>query len=72
VSGNLAGSGDHASFALVLESEALTVDPDYERAVEDSVEHRCGEHTVAGEERAADDEERGSLVPEPPDYGIGG
>ena len=28
--------------------------------------------TAGGEERAADDGGRGSLVPQPPDYGIGG
>ena len=48
----LCGSGrssEQPGLALVLESEALAVDADDGRVMEDAVEHRCGEHAVAGE-----------------------
>jgi hypothetical protein len=35
--------------ALVLQSEALAVDVDDSRVVEDAIEHRDGEHTVGSE-----------------------
>ena len=36
-------------FSLVLQSEALAVDVDDDRVVQDAIEHRRGEHAVAGE-----------------------
>ena len=41
--------GQDTRFALVLKSEALAVDADNDRVVQDPVEHRHSEHGVAGE-----------------------
>jgi hypothetical protein len=49
VLGTLAWSGDQPASALVLESEAFAVDADDDRLVKDAIEHRHGEHTIAGE-----------------------
>ena len=46
---DLGRSGEHPSLALVFESEALAVDADDDRVVQDTIEHRGGEHAVAGE-----------------------
>ena len=43
------GRAEQSGPALVFESEALAVDADDDRVVEDAVEHRHGEHAVAGE-----------------------
>ncbi len=45
---DLAGSSEHLSLAFVLESEALAIDADDDRVVQDPIEHRHGEHAVAG------------------------
>jgi hypothetical protein len=49
VLGYLAGSCKQSGFALVYELEALTIDADDYRVVQDAIEHRRGEHAVAGE-----------------------
>jgi hypothetical protein len=41
--------GQNASLPLVLEPEAVGIDADDDRVVEDAIEHRYGEHTVTGE-----------------------
>ncbi len=43
------GSREESSLALVFESKALATDADDDRVMEDAVEHRHGEHAVAGE-----------------------
>jgi hypothetical protein len=42
-------SSEQAGIAFILESEAVSVDVDDGRVVQDTVEHCGGEHTVAGE-----------------------
>ena len=42
-------SREHASLAFVFESEAFAVDADDYRVMEDPIEHRYGQHAVAGE-----------------------
>src|SRR5271165_593631 len=42
-------SREHARLTFVFESEALAVDADDDRVVQDTIEHRGGEHAVAGE-----------------------
>ena len=42
-------NGQQPGLALILESEALAVDADDRRVVQDTIEHRRGEHAVAGE-----------------------
>ena len=37
------------AFALVLEPKALAVDDDEDRVMQDTIEHRGGEHAVARE-----------------------
>ena len=45
----LRGLAEDSGFALVLQSEALSVDVDDGRVVQDPIEHRHREHAVAGE-----------------------
>jgi hypothetical protein len=45
-------SARQSGFTLVLQSEALSVDVDDDRMMEDPIEHRHGEHTLAGEGRS--------------------
>ena len=48
----LAGFGrrdEQSGLALVLEPEALAIDFDDSRVVKDPIEHRGGQHVVAGE-----------------------
>ena len=47
--GDFAWSSEQPSLALVLESEALAVDADDDRVVQDAIEHCRGEDAVAGE-----------------------
>jgi hypothetical protein len=42
-------SSEQSGFALVLEPETLTINADDGRVVQDSIEHRGGQHAVAGE-----------------------
>jgi len=42
-----APGSEHTCFALVLESEAFAIDADDDRVMEDAIEHRGGEHTIA-------------------------
>jgi hypothetical protein len=42
-------SGEQFRLAFVPESEALAINADDDRVVEDAIEHRHSEHTVAGE-----------------------
>jgi len=42
-------SSEQSGLALVLESEALAIDADDDRVVQDPIEHRGGKHSIAGE-----------------------
>src|SRR5580704_10281116 len=46
---DLARTSEQSGLALILESEALAVDADDSRVVQDAIEHRGGQHAVAGE-----------------------
>ena len=47
--GRFGWSREESGSALVLEPKALAVDVDDDRVVQDPIEHRHGEHAVAGE-----------------------
>ena len=47
--GGFGRSREQPGLALVLEPEAVSVDADDGRVVKDAIEHRGGEHAVAGE-----------------------
>jgi hypothetical protein len=49
--GGFGRSGEKSDLALVLKPEAFTIDADDGRVVKDAIEHRGGEHAVAGEGR---------------------
>src|SRR5277367_3721558 len=42
-------SGEEPSLALVFQPEALAVDTDNDRVVQDTIEHCDGEHAITGE-----------------------
>jgi hypothetical protein len=46
---DLTGSSEHVSLAFVFESEALAIDADDDRVVQDPIEHRHAEHAIADE-----------------------
>jgi hypothetical protein len=43
-------SSEQSGLGLVLEPEALAVDVDDDRVVQDAIQHRDGEHAAAGED----------------------
>ncbi len=46
--GGFSRSSEEAGLALVLESETLAIDADDDRVMQDAIEHRHGQHAVAG------------------------
>jgi hypothetical protein len=44
-------SSEQSGFALVFESETLTVDVDDDRMMQDPIKHRHGQYAVTGEGR---------------------